>query len=645
MDDSNNPSDSYEFRSNATHGHENSGPNARKTRIPLGMDSFDTDAQQRFGQSVRLAMAFMDGVDIPLDNDAGGTADQGSDDNADYGQKQESEQAYGSSRTSRSEASAIAHRLKQLGRNQASGMAEQLELLVRFDELKGWESSGSRHCGAWMNLELGISMKLGWEYLRVGRKLRSLPITTALFRDGKLTWSTVRLISRVADGNSERVLCHAALDASVSDVERLCNEYRWQQDHAGGDAEQENMRSLQQIEARSFSWQTVSNGNTLIKLALPPEVAQAFLKSVEHALGQLEESEDTMTQRRADAAVLMAENSLQFSGRDMATADRYQVIVSVDAADLSKGAEPSSEDTASDMSEAPFDSSDTAIVDGLPSRRPIIQGAGPIARATARRIACDCSVSGVILSNGEPVDIGRKSRMWTPAMARSIKNRDQHCQFPGCTQTRHLQIHHIQHWADGGSTCVDNGVCLCSRHHTIVHEGGYRIERVDEQSDGLEEQFVRQQRAGGVHGEMEQALRNDRESFSQVQQLLSTRFRFRVVNRDGLDIRDVQGQDAEPAAESTHVESTHVESTHVESTHVESTCEHADHSSQTDSTYSDDTPFKQWWNDIQGDSGGDSNTSDTRDEYWPGVGEKMGVYEVVRCADEMRCSALSDYLQ
>lgn len=589
MDDSSNPSETHEFGNNETHGHEKYGAGARKKRIPLGMDSFDTDAQQRFGQSVRLAMAFMDGADIPIDNEPDGTAGRRRGDQAENGHHKESAQDSENSRKYPSEASAIAQRLKQLGRNQASGMAEQLELLVRFDELKGWESSGSRHCGAWMNLELGISTKLGWEYLRVGRKLRNLPITTALFRDGKLTWSTVRLISRVADSDSERVLCHAALDASVSDVERLCNEYRWQQDHAGDGAEQENIRSLQQIEARSFSWQTVSNGNTLIKLALPPEVAEAFLKCVEQALGQLEESEDTMPQRRADAAVLMAENSLQFSGRDMATADRYQVIVSVDAAELSQGSE------------------------ALPSKRPIIQGAGPIARETARRIACDCSISSVVLSNGEPVDIGRKSRMWTPAMARSIKNRDQHCQFPGCTQTRHLQIHHIQHWADGGSTCVDNGVCLCSRHHTVVHEGGYRIERVDEQSGGLEEQFTRQQKAGCVYSDVEQELRNDRASFSQVRKLLPTRFRFRVVNRDGLDIRDVQGVDDQSAAESTH---------------VDSTCEHTNHSSQTESTYSDNAPFNQWWSDVQGGS----NASDIRGKYWPGVEEEMGIYEVVRCA-------------
>ncbi len=47
-----------------------------------------------------------------------------------------------------------------------------------------------------------------------------------------------------------------------------------------------------------------------------------------------------------------------------------------------------------------------------------------------------------------------------PVVARATKNRDQHCQYPGCIQTRHLQLHHVQHWADGGSTCIENGVSL-----------------------------------------------------------------------------------------------------------------------------------------------------------------------------------------
>ena len=38
--------------------------------------------------------------------------------------------------------------------------------------------------------------------------------------------------------------------------------------------------------------------------------------------------------------------------------------------------------------------------------------------------------------------------------------------------------HHIEHWADGGKTSIDNLVLLCRRHHRFVHEGGFDLEKV-----------------------------------------------------------------------------------------------------------------------------------------------------------------------
>jgi hypothetical protein len=33
----------------------------------------------------------------------------------------------------------------------------------------------------------------------------------------------------------------------------------------------------------------------------------------------------------------------------------------------------------------------------------------------------------------------------------------------------------VHHFEDGGRTAVDNGALLCPRHHTAVHEGGFRV--------------------------------------------------------------------------------------------------------------------------------------------------------------------------
>ena len=248
-------------------------------------------------------------------------------------------------------------------------------------------------------------------------------------------------------------------------------------------------------------------------------MAQAFLNSVEHSLNQTDadNSETKLSQRRADAAILMAETSLQAAGRDIATADRYQVIVSMEATEVE------SEET----SHTP-----------LPPKRPTVKGASYIAQETAKRIACDCSISTITKIGGEPTDIGRKSRLWTNAMTRAIKDRDQHCQFYGCTHTHNLQIHHIVHWVNGGSTSVENGVCLCHYHHTLVHEGGYSIRAVAKNQTSLNEQFSQQQHVSDASMfNFEKELRNDRESFNKVRKLSPTTYRFRVFDADGRDIR------------------------------------------------------------------------------------------------------------
>jgi HNH endonuclease len=61
-------------------------------------------------------------------------------------------------------------------------------------------------------------------------------------------------------------------------------------------------------------------------------------------------------------------------------------------------------------------------------------------------------------------------------MRRALRSRDRTCRFPGCAHRRFLHAHHVDHWAHGGRTDLSNLIHLCSHHHRLVHEGGYRIE-------------------------------------------------------------------------------------------------------------------------------------------------------------------------
>jgi hypothetical protein len=159
--------------------------------------------------------------------------------------------------------------------------------------------------------------------------------------------------------------------------------------------------------------------------------------------------------RRADALTEIAETYMNNNESSGSTADRYQVLVHV---------HPKGTSTAV--------TSET--VGAAPGRDSYIEDGPGVSSETSRRIACDSSIVCIKEDkNGEPLSIGRRSRSIPPPMRRALRARDKGCRFPGCTNTRFVDGHHIKHWADGGDTSLDNLVMLCRHHHHLVHEGGF----------------------------------------------------------------------------------------------------------------------------------------------------------------------------
>jgi hypothetical protein len=102
---------------------------------------------------------------------------------------------------------------------------------------------------------------------------------------------------------------------------------------------------------------------------------------------------------------------------------------------------------------------------------------GPVlAGESARRLACDASVVRLVEDGaGMPLNVGRKTRSIPAAIYRALKARDRGCRFPGCTARHFVEGHHVEHWARGGETSLENLVQLCTFHHRLVHEGGYGV--------------------------------------------------------------------------------------------------------------------------------------------------------------------------
>ena len=99
------------------------------------------------------------------------------------------------------------------------------------------------------------------------------------------------------------------------------------------------------------------------------------------------------------------------------------------------------------------------------------QGGSLIAPETVRRLACHSNVIPTVLgSRGEVLDQGRATRLATPGQLAALWLRDAGCSFPGCTTPAHwCDAHHLVHWADGGSSDLNNLALLCGPHHSVVH--------------------------------------------------------------------------------------------------------------------------------------------------------------------------------
>ena len=106
----------------------------------------------------------------------------------------------------------------------------------------------------------------------------------------------------------------------------------------------------------------------------------------------------------------------------------------------------------------------------------------PISSTSLQRMACDCSVTRVLLNQESvTIDVGRSKRVISGAARKALAARDGHCRWPGCERPASwCDGHHLVHWIHGGVTDLDNLVLLCRRHHRMVHEGGWQLIKTDD---------------------------------------------------------------------------------------------------------------------------------------------------------------------
>lgn len=173
-----------------------------------------------------------------------------------------------------------------------------------------------------------------------------------------------------------------------------------------------------------------------------------FVSEDEERLDQALEDNRTLSQRRLDAIVSIARDSLKHDPGDM-SGTAVTVLVTTTHEALSTGV-------------------GTASIFGVPET---------ISAATARRLACEANIIPVVLgAHSQPLDVGGCRRLFSEAQRYAMAIRDGGCIWPGCDQPPgRCEAAHVRPWNEGGPTSLDNGVLFCRFHHRRFDNDGWTI--------------------------------------------------------------------------------------------------------------------------------------------------------------------------
>ncbi|WP_367650511.1 DUF222 domain-containing protein [Nocardioides sp. zg-DK7169] len=105
----------------------------------------------------------------------------------------------------------------------------------------------------------------------------------------------------------------------------------------------------------------------------------------------------------------------------------------------------------------------------------------PVSVGEVRRLACHAGIVPAVLgSRSEVLDLGRSSRLFSPAQRRAALLRRRTCAGQGCTiPAAWCEAHHRRDpWSQGGTTDLDDLELLCLWHHQRAHDPTYTTERL-----------------------------------------------------------------------------------------------------------------------------------------------------------------------
>ncbi len=311
---------------------------------------------------------------------------------------------------------------------------ERLRRLAEMDRRRLYARDGHLSAASWLATEHKVSWGTAREHVRIARALEEMPETRRALESGDISMSTVRVLATARDADpsaferSEPQLVEAARIHSMRDLQRVASYWRQGVERERALDGEDTLRARRRLHASvSFLGMVRVDGD------LDPETGETLLTALRAVLdaesrSRGDDDDRSPAQRRADALGEICRQWLASSEPPSVAGERPHVTVTVGAGAMHSAA------CAPGGAVAIEAAADPSQLGGGDDRSPSeLDHIGPVDREVARRLACDASLMRVVLrGRSEPLDVGRRTPVVSPAIRRAVIIRDQHCRFPGC---------------------------------------------------------------------------------------------------------------------------------------------------------------------------------------------------------------------
>jgi hypothetical protein len=138
---------------------------------------------------------------------------------------------------------ALGEQLVQAGWRADENQLLVVELSAKFADSDEWARAGYSSAGRWIADRLDVTRRTANEWIRVGRALRELPLTGEALRSKVLSFTKVKVLSRVATAENESELIELAQRVTAAQLPKAIAWWSQQPALVGAPLERNNRKA------------------------------------------------------------------------------------------------------------------------------------------------------------------------------------------------------------------------------------------------------------------------------------------------------------------------------------------------------------------------------------------------------------------